>query len=55
MMDWLAEWYIGLVGAWLAVVAWEKLQGWWAEGKQDLKIDYVNHDDPMVEHVRRTT
>ena len=55
MTDWLTKFYLGIFLTWLAVVAWERLQGWWAEGKQDLKIDYVEQNDPMVEHIRRTT
>jgi hypothetical protein len=55
MTNWLADDYLGLVGAALAVWAWEKLSGWWAEGKQDLKIGYVEQTDPIVERIRRTT
>ena len=55
MMNWLAEFYLGIFLTWLAVSAWERLQGWWAEGKHDLKIEYVDQDDPMVQHVERRT
>ena len=54
MMDWLAEYYLGIFLTWLAWSAWERLQGWWAEGKQDLKIEYVEQHDPMVQPERRT-
>lgn len=55
MMDWLGEFYLGIFLTWLAVLAWDRLQEWWAEGKQDLKIDIVDHDDPIVQHVERRT
>lgn len=49
VMDAIIEFITGMFAAYLAVSAWERVQLWWAEGKQDLKVDYVEHDDPIVQ------
>ena len=52
MSDWLAQWYLGLFGAWLAVKIYNKRVLWWREGKQDLKVEILEHTDPRIAHIK---
>lgn len=42
MMDWLAEYYLGMFGAWLATVIVARLRIWWNEAKADFKIELLD-------------
>ena len=38
--------------AWLAVTIYERLRLWWQEGKEDLKIEVLEHDDPELHNIK---
>ena len=48
LTDWACEFFLGLYGAWLATVIWDRLCLWWQEGQAELRIETMEHDDPMV-------
>ena len=52
MTAWLTVFYLGIFGAWLACVIGDRLTLWWREGREDLKIELVDEDDPQMQHVK---
>jgi hypothetical protein len=52
MTTWLSTFYLGIFGAWLLVTLYDKLCLWWREGKADLKVELLEHDDPQIQHVK---
>ena len=52
MSNWLAQFYLGMFGAWISVKIYEQLCRWWKEGKQDLKIEVLHPNDRTLEEYR---
>jgi len=52
MSEWIAQFYLGMFGAWLAVKIYARLCLWWEEGKRDLKIETVDPHDPTLKEYR---
>lgn len=52
MTDWLSQWYLGLFGAWGLMAIYEGLAQWWREGKQEIKIEEVEHDHRDVQRAQ---
>lgn len=56
MTTWLAQFYLGIFGAWLAVKIYNKLVIWWQEGKAEIQVEEIEHTDPTtltIDHTRR--
>lgn len=53
MSNWLAQFYLGMVGAWAGVTIYERLCLWWEEGKADLRVETLDHEDPRLAEYRR--
>ena len=52
MLDWSAVFLLGLVATWMLHSCWTVFVTWWREGKEDVQVEIVDHDDPRIERAK---
>lgn len=48
MLDASTVFLLGLVVTWMLHSCWDVFKAWWREGKRDIQVEIVDHDDPRI-------
>lgn len=48
MLDVSTVFLLGLVTTWMLHSCWAVFVSWWQEGKQEVTVEILDHDDPRL-------
>ena len=52
MLDVSAVFLLGLVTTWMLHACYEVACTWWREGKREIEVEVLNHDDPRLADIK---
>lgn len=52
MLDVSIVFFLGLIATWMLHSCYEVFLAWWREGKEDMQVEVLEHDDPRLADIK---
>ena len=52
MLDVSTVFLLGLVTTWMLHSCWTVFLSWWREGKEEVEVEILDHDDPRLADIK---